>query len=113
MLSKSWKGRSGKQEILHLFLLCIKVLLYNLMTFESYPLHETILANIKATGFTEPTPIQAQIFPIALEGKDVSGLSRTGTGKTAAFLIPTIHRLTTMPSDRLALCLAPTRELAQ
>lgn len=83
------------------------------MSFESYPLHETILANIKATGFTEPTPIQAQIFPIALEGKDVSGLSRTGTGKTAAFLIPTIHRLTTLPTERLALCLAPTRELAQ
>ncbi len=82
------------------------------MTFQQFPLHETLLANIAAMGFQEPTQIQSQIMPMALEGKDVSGLSRTGTGKTAAFLVPTVHRLTTLGPDRLALCLAPTRELA-
>ncbi len=83
------------------------------MSFQNFPLHETLLANITETGFTEPTQIQSEILPLALEGKDVSGLSRTGTGKTAAFLIPTLHRLTQLPPDRLALCLSPTRELAQ
>jgi superfamily II DNA/RNA helicase len=83
------------------------------MSFQNFPLNETLLANIAAMGFTNPTQIQSDIMPLALEGKDVSGLSRTGTGKTAAFLIPTLHRLASLPSDRLALCLAPTRELAQ
>ncbi|RZA06028.1 MAG: DEAD/DEAH box helicase, partial [Proteobacteria bacterium] len=83
------------------------------MSFQNFPLNETLLANIAAMGFSSPTQIQSDIMPLALEGKDVSGLSRTGTGKTAAFLIPTLHRLSTLPSDRLALCLAPTRELAQ
>lgn len=83
------------------------------MSFKNFPLHETILANIEATGFTNPTQIQSDIMPLALSGADVSGLSRTGTGKTAAFLIPTLHRLTELGPDRLALCLAPTRELAQ
>jgi ATP-dependent RNA helicase RhlE len=83
------------------------------MNFSDFPLHETLLANIGGMGFTSPTQIQEQIIPMALEGKDVSGLSRTGTGKTAAFLIPAIHRLSTLPEDRIVLCLAPTRELAQ
>ncbi len=83
------------------------------MNFSDFSLHETLVANIGAMGFTSPTQIQEQIIPLVLEGKDVSGLSRTGTGKTAAFLIPTIHRLASLPEDRIALCLAPTRELAQ
>jgi ATP-dependent RNA helicase RhlB len=83
------------------------------MAFKDFPLHETLLGNLAGMGFTNPTDIQAQILPVALEGKDVSGLSRTGTGKTAAFLIPTLQRLTQLPEDRIALCLAPTRELAQ
>lgn len=83
------------------------------MSFQNFPLNETLLANIAAMGFTSPTQIQSDIMPLALDGKDVSGLSRTGTGKTAAFLIPTLHRLASLPPDRLALCLAPTRELAQ
>ena len=81
-------------------------------SFESFPLDPQVLSNLSAMGFSQPTEIQAQIMPIALEGQDVSGLSRTGTGKTAAFLIPTIQRLLQLPSDRIALCLAPTRELA-
>ena len=82
------------------------------MSFRNFPLQETLLANIDAVGYTEPSAIQSQVIPLALEGQDVSGLSRTGTGKTAAFLIPTIHRLSQLAPDRLALCLAPTRELA-
>lgn len=83
------------------------------MKFENFPLHEKILANLTAMGFTAPTQIQFDVMTLALEGNDVSGLSRTGTGKTAAFLIPTINRLAQLPEDSLALCLAPTRELAQ
>ena len=83
-----------------------------IMKFNSLPLNEALLSNIQNIGYAEATPIQEQIIPVALEGHDVSGLARTGTGKTAAFLIPTIHRLSFMEPDRLALCLAPTRELA-
>ena len=83
------------------------------MSFSDFSLNETLVANIGAMGFTEPTKIQEQVIPLTLSGGDVSGLSRTGTGKTAAFLIPLIHRLASLPSDRVALCLAPTRELAQ
>lgn len=83
------------------------------MNFHNFPLHPTLLENISAAGYQQATDIQLQVLPLALEGKDVSGLSRTGTGKTAAFLIPTLHRLSTLEKDRLALCLSPTRELAQ
>lgn len=83
------------------------------MPFNDFPLNPTLLANIAAMGFQEPSDIQAAILPLALAGGDVSGLSRTGTGKTAAFLIPTIHRMSELPEGSLALCLAPTRELAQ
>ncbi len=83
------------------------------MNFHNFPLHPTLLENISAAGYQQATDIQLQVLPLALDGKDVSGLSRTGTGKTAAFLIPTLHRLTTLEKDRLALCLSPTRELAQ
>ncbi len=82
------------------------------MAFKDFELHPTLLNNLAEMGYENPTDIQSQIMPLALGGQDVSGLSRTGTGKTAAFLIPTLHRLTTLPPDRIALCLAPTRELA-
>jgi len=82
------------------------------MNFRSFSLNETLVNNIESMGYTEATSIQEQVMPLAMDGKDISGLSRTGTGKTAAFLIPTINRLTQLPSDRLALCLSPTRELA-
>ncbi|NUM87684.1 MAG: DEAD/DEAH box helicase, partial [Bdellovibrionales bacterium] len=83
------------------------------MSFEQFSLHPSLLANVAQMGFTQPTEVQQQVIPMAIEGRDVSGLSRTGTGKTAAFLIPTIHRLASMPAEKIALCLAPTRELAQ
>ncbi|MGZ3695221.1 MAG: DEAD/DEAH box helicase, partial [Bdellovibrionota bacterium] len=83
------------------------------MNFADFSLHATLLQNILDMGYTQATDIQVQVMPMALDGKDVSGLSRTGTGKTAAFLIPTIQRLSQLEPDRIALFLAPTRELAQ
>ena len=83
------------------------------MLFSELPLQsEGLRKNIADMGFSEPTTIQEQVIPIALDGGDISGLSRTGTGKTCAFLIPIIDRLLKVPSDRISLCLAPTRELA-
>jgi len=65
-------------------------------------------------GYTTPTPIQQKAIPIVLQGRDVLGLAQTGTGKTAAFMLPILHRLTTGPSRRVrALIVAPTRELAE
>ncbi|MBI5863777.1 MAG: DEAD/DEAH box helicase [Planctomycetes bacterium] len=89
------------------------------MSFENLKLSETILRAIQAAGYTQPTPIQAQAIPLVLEGRDVLGCAQTGTGKTAAFAFPIIHRLTHMPPAHdsvlgpRALVLCPTRELAQ
>ena len=87
------------------------------MTFDSLSLPESIRKGIEAAGFTECTPIQAEALPLALSGKDVAGQAQTGSGKTAAFLIPLFARLLrsghpTLPGAPRALILAPTRELA-
>ena len=58
------------------------------MTFENLNLIEPILRAVKAEGYTEPTPIQEQAIPVLLEGRDLIGCAQTGTGKTAAFLMP-------------------------
>ncbi len=85
------------------------------MTFSELNLDPKVLKAIAETGYTAPTPIQAEGIPPALEGKDVLGIAQTGTGKTAAFSIPMINRLikgrarARMPRT---LVLAPTRELA-
>jgi ATP-dependent RNA helicase RhlE len=81
--------------------------------FEDFPLEERLQLNIKARGYTTPTPIQdAAIQPI-LEGKDLVGLANTGSGKTAAFLLPILHHLRQFPYQEAAvLILVPTRELA-
>ncbi|MEM7330875.1 MAG: DEAD/DEAH box helicase [Chloroflexota bacterium] len=72
------------------------------------------MAGIKMAGFETPTPIQQQAIPPILAGKDVMGLAQTGTGKTAAFMLPIIQRLTRGPLKRVrALIVAPTRELAE
>ncbi len=71
-------------------------------------LHE----NIAQKGFVNPTPIQDQTIALGLEGKNVIGIANTGTGKTAAFLVPILHKLMTDRSAK-ALIVAPTRELAQ
>ncbi len=83
------------------------------MTFEHFNLHADISAAIDAQGYTSPTPIQEQSIPHIMNGRDVLGLAQTGTGKTAAFALPLLHRLVTGPRRRVrALILAPTRELA-
>ena len=67
--------------------------------------------NIRTHGYVSPTPIQAQAIPPILQGRDVIGIANTGTGKTAAFLIPLLHKMHTDRSQK-ALIIAPTRELA-
>jgi len=79
--------------------------------FADFPFHETLFTDLADAGFVTPTPIQAACIKPALEGKDVIGLAQTGTGKTAAFALPIIHRLA-QRMELGALVLAPTRELA-
>lgn len=84
------------------------------MNFKKFHLHPTIEAGIEAVGYTTPTPVQAQSIPIILEGKDILALAQTGTGKTAAFALPILQRLTEGLRGRIrALIIAPTRELAE
>ena len=85
--------------------------------FDALSLAPALLKAIREEGYSTPTPIQAKAIPPALEGKDVLGIAQTGTGKTAAFALPTLHRLSTQPAHAgikgpRALILAPTRELA-
>ncbi len=85
------------------------------MTFDELSLDPRILDAVKASGYTTPTPIQEQGIPAVLGGRDVTGIAQTGTGKTAAFVLPMIHKLgqgrakARMPRT---LILEPTRELA-
>lgn len=84
------------------------------MTFDQFQLHPQIHAGIVSAGYSIPTPIQAQTIPAILEGRDVLGLAQTGTGKTAAFVLPILQRLMKGPRGKLrALIVAPTRELAE
>ena len=82
--------------------------------FEALGLHPDLLKGIKDLGFIRPTPIQAQAIPPILAGRDVIGCAQTGTGKTAAFVLPILHRLLHGRSSKhlRALIVAPTRELA-
>ncbi|HEY9420994.1 MAG TPA: DEAD/DEAH box helicase, partial [Thermoanaerobaculia bacterium] len=83
------------------------------MTFSSFDLNPSLLRGVSDLGFTTPTPIQRDAIPPALEGRDVLACAMTGSGKTAAFALPILHRL--MGKKRgvtRALVLAPTRELA-
>jgi ATP-dependent RNA helicase RhlE len=86
------------------------------MLFSQLGLNDRLLQGIRATGFSKPTPIQIQTIPVALKGHDVIGLAQTGTGKTAAFVLPMLHRFDELPKSRgiiRGLILTPTRELAQ
>lgn len=80
--------------------------------FADFKVDKRLHDNIVHKGFTTPTPIQDQTIELGLEGKDVIGIANTGTGKTAAFLVPILHRLMTDRNAK-ALIVAPTRELAQ
>ncbi len=83
------------------------------MPFASLELHPSLLRGIKDLGFVRPTGIQADAIPAALAGRDVLATAQTGSGKTAAFLLPMLHGLIDQPRGRTrALVLAPTRELA-
>jgi ATP-dependent RNA helicase RhlE len=89
-------------------------------TFHDFGLSEPIVRAVLELGYTSPTPIQEQAIPVVMAGKDVMGAAQTGTGKTAGFALPIIHRLLPLASSSTsparhpvrALMLAPTRELA-
>ena len=89
-------------------------------SFAELGLHADLLKAIEATGYTRPTPIQAQAIPAVMQGRDVMGAAQTGTGKTAAFTLPILQRLMPLASNSpsparhpvRALILTPTRELA-
>jgi ATP-dependent RNA helicase RhlE len=86
------------------------------MTFADLSLAPTLLRALAEEGYANPTPIQAQSIPMLLEGRDVLGMAQTGTGKTAAFALPLLHRLAVAPrpapkGGARVLVLAPTREL--
>ena len=91
-------------------------------SFNSAPFKTGIVESLKRQGFTEPTTIQAQSWPIAIAGRDIISIARTGSGKTCAFLLPCFEKLSRLPPQRnqrgeprkypTAVVLAPTRELA-
>ncbi|HEX9937179.1 MAG TPA: DEAD/DEAH box helicase [Longimicrobium sp.] len=83
------------------------------MTFENLNLHPSLMKAVQEMGFTKPTPIQEQAIPPALEGRDLLACAMTGSGKTAAFLLPILNRLIGLPRGKTrVLVLSPTRELA-
>jgi ATP-dependent RNA helicase RhlE len=91
---------------------------HEVLSFDRFSLSPSINDAVRAAGYTTPTPIQAQAIPCLLQGKDMIGLAQTGTGKTAAFVLPLLQRLIaegdkTRLKSVQALILAPTRELAE
>ena len=91
--------------------------LRDLTRFTELGLHKQVLKAVSQQGYDTPTPIQAQAIPPLLEGRDLLGIAQTGTGKTAAFALPTLHHLVSEPRKRRSktprvLVLSPTRELA-
>src|SRR5437899_6009587 len=82
------------------------------MPFTRLGLPAPIVKGVRAAGYTQPTPIQQRAIPIVLAGHDVVGAAQTGTGKTAAFLLPILARLLDGQPSLRALVLVPTRELA-
>src|ERR1700748_2809169 len=88
-----------------------------LTSFQDFGLADGIARALRDENYITPTPIQAQTIPLALEGRDVVGIAQTGTGKTAAFALPILHRLLTnrikpQPKSCRVLVLSPTRELS-
>ena len=81
------------------------------MGFDTLGLSEAVLEAVTESGYENPTPIQAQAIPLILEGRDVIGASQTGTGKTAAFALPSLSKLKPLGKPQI-LVLEPTRELA-
>jgi len=84
------------------------------MNFDTFNFHPSIMAGVRELGYTIPTPIQSQTIPPIMQGRDVIGLAQTGTGKTAAFVLPILERLRASPRGSIrALVISPTRELAE
>ena len=84
------------------------------MNFEAFNFHPSIIAGVLALGYTTPTPIQVRAIPPIMQGRDVIGLAQTGTGKTAAFVLPILQRLLHGPRGQVrAVIISPTRELAE
>jgi ATP-dependent RNA helicase RhlE len=95
--------------------LCLEM--YPVTEFSDLKLNPALLKNLTKEGYTTPTPIQLQSIPVLMEGSDLLGIAQTGTGKTAAFSLPILHRLASSykplaPCACRALVLSPTRELA-
>ncbi len=82
------------------------------ISFADLALSAPVLEAVKAVGYEQPSPIQAESIPYLLEGHDLLGMAQTGTGKTAAFALPALSRIDVKSSDTQVLVLAPTRELA-
>ena len=82
------------------------------MPFNKLGLSKPVLDGVKAMGWTDPSPIQLRAIPLLLEGTDVIGSAQTGTGKTAAFVLPIISKLSKDSGKSRVLILEPTRELA-
>jgi len=84
------------------------------MNFETFDFHPSVMAGVRALGYSTPTPIQLQAIPPIIQGRDVIGLAQTGTGKTAAFVLPILQRLRQGSQGSVrALIISPTRELAE
>lgn len=84
------------------------------MTFDELHLHPALLGAVHAIGYVEPTPVQQNAIPLVLSGADLMVQAATGTGKTAAFALPMLHRLLDKPRGQIrGLVLSPTRELAE
>ena len=84
------------------------------MNFNQFNLDSRLNPGIKHAGYHKATPIQISAIPLALAGHDLIGTAQTGTGKTAAFVLPILHKLLKSPSKRTrALIITPTRELAE
>ncbi|MFC2056453.1 DEAD/DEAH box helicase [Chloroflexota bacterium] len=84
------------------------------MNFETFNFHPNIIAGVRELGYSIPTPIQLQAIPPIMQGRDLIGLAQTGTGKTAAFVLPILQHLRQNPRGCIrALIISPTRELAE
>ncbi|MDQ1331238.1 MAG: ATP-dependent helicase RhlE, partial [Thermodesulfobacteriota bacterium] len=84
------------------------------MSFSKFNFHPQVAEGARAAGYVAPTPIQEQAIPPVMSGRDVMGLAQTGTGKTAVFALPVLHRLMSGGRGKVrALIIAPTRELAE
>ncbi|MCX6187852.1 MAG: DEAD/DEAH box helicase, partial [Bacteroidetes bacterium] len=84
------------------------------MTFTDFNFDQKLLDGLDSMGFEKPTPIQEQAIPIILDNKDLIACAQTGTGKTAAYVLPILNKIVKSGSQNLnTLIIAPTRELAQ